>query len=55
MSRKVKIGDHFRYHNHLDSMIMHSEWTKEEEDLMKRMHDEVGNKWAIISKKLPGR
>ena len=34
---------------------MHSEWSKEEEYEMYRLHDEYGNKWAIISQKLPGR
>ena len=34
---------------------MHSEWARDEELLMYKLHDNMGNKWAIISQKLPGR
>lgn len=44
-----------RYHNHLDATILHTEWTREEEIEMYKLHDEFGNKWAIISQKLSGR
>ncbi len=44
-----------RYHNHLDSTILRTEWTTEEEQHLYRLHDDIGNKWAIIAQKLPGR
>lgn len=44
-----------RYHNHLDSAILRTEWSPEEEEHLYKLHDEIGNKWAIIAQKLPGR
>lgn len=44
-----------RYHNHLDSTILRTEWTPEQEQYLYKLHDEIGNKWAIIAQKLPGR
>ena len=55
MSWKVRKYVNVRYHNHLDASIMHSEWARDEELLMYKLHDNMGNKWAIISQKLPGR
>jgi hypothetical protein len=45
----------FRYHNHLDKNITNSEWSRQEEELLYNMQDDIGNKWALISSKLPGR
>ena len=44
-----------RYHNHLDSTILRTEWSPDEEQHLYKLHDEIGNKWAIIAQKLPGR
>jgi hypothetical protein len=44
-----------RYRNHLDSTILKTEWTNEEDQYLYQLHDEIGNKWAIIAQKLPGR
>lgn len=44
-----------RYHNHLDKNINNEEWSLEEEDKLFEMQDRLGNKWALISSKLPGR
>ncbi len=54
MPRKVDLRL-YRYHNHLDRNIKNDEWTLEEENLLFDMQDEMGNKWALISSKLPGR
>lgn len=44
----------FRYQQHLDPMMV-SEWTQEEEVKLYKLHDEIGNKWAVIAQKFPGR
>ncbi|GAA6015062.1 hypothetical protein JCM10207_008716 [Rhodosporidiobolus poonsookiae] len=44
-----------RWHNHLDPTINKSEWTPEEEALVKELHARMGPRWAEMSKHLPGR
>lgn len=44
-----------RWHNHLDPSIKKTRWTEEEDALIISLHEELGNKWAEISKRLPGR
>jgi len=44
-----------RWHNHLDPIINKAPWTKHEDEILMRMHSEVGNKWSEISKHLTGR
>eukprot|EP00605_Chrysophyceae_sp_TOSAG23-4_P000048 GSChrysophyteH1.ASY1.ANO1.50.1 assembled CDS len=44
-----------RWHNQLDPSIIKTPWTQEEEDKLVELHDKYGNKWAEISKNLPGR
>ena len=31
------------------------EWTVEEEEKMIELHNEVGNKWALIAQDIPGK
>ena len=44
-----------RYKNHLDQSVKHSQWTKEEDDLLIELHGKFGNKWTKISSFFDGR
>lgn len=44
-----------RYHNHLDPSIKKGDWTQIEDTVIIQQQDLLGNKWAEISKYLPGR
>ncbi|KAJ0981392.1 hypothetical protein J5N97_009647 [Dioscorea zingiberensis] len=44
-----------RWHNHLRPNIKKDTWSEEEDRTLIQIHREVGNKWAEIAKKLPGR
>lgn len=44
-----------RWHNHLNPDINKSPWAEEEDRAILLAHRIYGNKWADISKKLPGR
>ncbi|MFQ6619160.1 hypothetical protein Gotur_000248 [Gossypium turneri] len=44
-----------RWHNHLNPAINKEAWTQEEELALIRAHQVYGNKWAELSKFLPGR
>lgn len=45
----------FRWHNHLNPAINKEAWTQEEELALVRAHQIYGNKWAELTKFLPGR
>lgn len=44
-----------RYVRHLDPKRKKGEWSEQEEAILIGMHESYGNKWASISKELPGR
>ena len=44
-----------RWHNHLNPSINRDEWTHLEDLIIINTHTQIGNKWAEIAKKLPGR
>jgi hypothetical protein len=44
-----------RFVNHLDPELKKGEWTDDEEAILIALHETHGNRWANISKNLPGR
>ncbi|PIN01534.1 Transcription factor, Myb superfamily [Handroanthus impetiginosus] len=44
-----------RWVNYLKPGVKRGNYTKEEEELIAKLQDELGNKWSAIAAKLPGR
>ncbi|KAK1388956.1 Transcription factor LAF1 [Heracleum sosnowskyi] len=44
-----------RWKNYLQPNVKRGNYTKEEEDLIFNLHNQLGKKWSVIATKLPGR
>ncbi|XP_052626034.1 transcription factor MYB98-like [Lactuca sativa] len=44
-----------RWQNYLRPNIMKNAWTEEEDKLLISLHQQFGNKWADIARRMPGR
>ncbi|KAL0414246.1 UNVERIFIED_CONTAM: Transcription factor [Sesamum radiatum] len=44
-----------RWMNYLKPGLKRGSFTKEEQDLIAKLHDQLGNKWSVIAARLPGR
>ncbi|KAH0787090.1 Myb-like DNA-binding domain containing protein [Histomonas meleagridis] len=44
-----------RWRNHLDPDVNHEPWTEEEDEILIKMHDQLGNQWVKIAEQLHGR
>jgi hypothetical protein len=45
----------YSWKNQLDPNVKHGDWKDSELEKIKELHAKLGNKWAIMAKKLPGR
>jgi hypothetical protein len=54
---KVRQGRHCRerWYNHVDPGLIKGNWSTEEDDLLIKLHSELGNRWSEISKRMKGR
>ena len=44
-----------RWYNHLDPTVVNKDFTPEEDEIIFQKHQELGPKWSIIARVLPGR
>ena len=44
-----------RYYNHIDPQLVKGQWTDSEDIYILKQQREIGNKWSLIAKALPGR
>lgn len=44
-----------RWLNYLKPNVKRGSYTTEEEDIIMKLHDQLGKKWSVIAKQLPGR
>ena len=44
-----------RWNNYLDPTLIHTPFTDDEDEVLLKLQAEFGNKWALISRQIPGR
>ncbi|XP_045831979.1 transcription factor MYB13-like [Trifolium pratense] len=44
-----------RWVNHLKPNLKHGNYTREEDEMIIKLHHHLGNRWSLIAEKLPGR
>lgn len=55
LNRKIGKQCRERWHNHLNPEISKAKFSEEEDRILLAAHHNYGNRWALISKHLPGR
>ena len=55
MLLKVRLGNRERSSLNLDPSINRGPWTQEEDELLIKLHDKLGNRWAKIKGHLSSR
>lgn len=43
-----------RWYNQLDPTLNREPWTEEEDNILLKLHEKLGNRWIEISRQLPG-
>ncbi|TXG54663.1 hypothetical protein EZV62_019919 [Acer yangbiense] len=54
-NRIAKKTGKLRWMNYLSPTVNRSNFTEQEEDLIIRLHNLLGNRWSLIAKRVPGR
>ncbi|KAI9177748.1 hypothetical protein LWI28_018803 [Acer negundo] len=54
-NRIAKKTGKLRWMNYLSPSVNRSSFTEQEEDLIIRLHNLLGNRWSLIAKRVPGR
>ena len=44
-----------RWHHHLCPGIKKTPWSRQEDETVIKLQEQLGNKWALIARYLPGR